>query len=125
MEHTPEPWVNINNTIESHANGKMDKEYVGYLEDFSKSDGRRVVACVNACKLMDIETLEMIGRMIADKKLTSTPMHIIDKVEAENKRMRDALECIAKHAKDSVTPVDWRNIVLIIGDIARAALWKE
>jgi hypothetical protein len=45
-----------------------------------------------------------------------------DKAEAENKRLREALENIAKHGKDSITPVDWRNIVLIIGDIARAAL---
>jgi hypothetical protein len=52
-------------------------------------------------------------------------MSEIEILKAENKRLWDALECIAKHCKDSVTPVDWRNIVLIIGDIASAALDKK
>jgi hypothetical protein len=52
-------------------------------------------------------------------------MSEIEILKAENKRLWDALECIAKHGKDSITPVDWRNTVLIIGNIARAALGEE
>jgi hypothetical protein len=146
MGHTKEPWVNINNIIESHTNGKMDEEYIEYLEDFSEQDARRIVACVNACQGIDTENLEMIGRMFAEKKLASTPLNIIDKVESENKRMREALEPSAEtkaayigefsipvHLTDDdgcgivfQANIPWTTIKEIMAAIkARAALGKE
>lgn len=52
-EHTQGPWRNE----EQSVYGEGDS-YIGYLEDFSDEDARRVVACVNACSDINIDVLE-------------------------------------------------------------------
>jgi hypothetical protein len=105
MGHTKEPWrvgrcsVSMGTIVSDspvpEVNGSGAIEYYGghlIAESITRDNARRIVACVNACEGIDTENLEMIGRMFADKKLASTPLHIIDKVESENKRLRDLLE---------------------------------
>jgi hypothetical protein len=100
MGHTKEPWVL------GGCSGRMITTPDGYTGDGFIADvdtldnARRIVACVNACEGVDTENLEMIGRMFAEKKLASTPLHIIDKVESENKRLREALKPFAKFANE-------------------------
>lgn len=61
-EHTKEPWA-LDDTddglvLEGHERWPMDEEYICLLIDISKSDARRIVACVNACAGWTTEDLE-------------------------------------------------------------------
>jgi hypothetical protein len=157
MGHTKEPWIideglNQFQIIRRWGNGVAAKNSstfgsghgahiacIDFVDDDAvptreqaKANADRIVDCVNACEGIDTENLEMIGRMFADKKLTSTPLHIIDKVEAENKRLREALEEIAEQKtwenldRRSGQEWDyWKMRALSKTYIARAALREE
>jgi len=135
-EHTKEPWIrsyHANGVNFIYSEGRDVHIATCHGGGDETANARRIVACVNSCEGIDTENLEMIGRMFAEKKLASTPLHIIDKVEAENKRLREALKCAYAVLHD--TKDDWRVVggveciqyirVENAFRVARAALGKE
>jgi hypothetical protein len=59
MSHTPEPWHSGCRQIEDD-NGVLIANLTGWKGDAeSKANARRIVACVNACKGIKTESLEM------------------------------------------------------------------
>jgi len=129
-KHTKEPWIrsyHANGVNFIYSEGRDVHIATCHGGGDETANAKRIVACVNACKGIDTENLEMIGRMFAEKKLASTPLHIIDKVKAENKRLREALEWYAENVgncnKDGDEGNTARNrLAKDVGSIASAAL---
>ncbi len=88
MKHTPEPWGVWNHdgdwTIEA-----MSKK-AGCMVDianasFSEQDARRIVACVNACRDIDMTVLEMPNYSVKSE-LDTLDAQIAGRLKAESQR---------------------------------------
>jgi plasmid stabilization system protein ParE len=112
MSHTKEPWGYIEcGYIYSGDDFVADCRHVFDLRKRAEKDAKRIIACVNA----------MAG--------IENPEQYIKSLQAENKRLREALEEIAKNhygleiGDDDETAVKyWASRALIMRNQARAAL---
>jgi hypothetical protein len=112
-EHTPGKWVADGTVIYADIGIQPHIAYLDGLTDQPEANARRIVACVNACEGMDDPQIG-ISKMCYEPDKARQER---DQAEAENARLREALESIAKngccdHCQEAAR-------------VARAALGKE
>lgn len=96
QQHSPEPWKLNGTAIMCRRGGTSDQRDVCYLNDevagedlfpcpdMCAANGRRIVACVNACEGIDIDALEHArGNIVQEYEMRlsnyETTRHIISK----------------------------------------------
>ena len=98
-EHTPGPWVCNENEYDEYIwgpNREMIAESRGTGGGLPQAENRRrIVACVNNCEGISIETLEK-GPILAD--VIRMRKNEYDKLQAENARLREVLSRLVTEA---------------------------
>jgi hypothetical protein len=101
MNHTPEPWQselclgNAYSICKKAANGDYIKRTMGEL--FNRADAHRLITCVNACAGMEDPEKEIAALKERQNTLLSEldlAEHKLDKLRADYKALRDAMEHI-------------------------------
>lgn len=109
MTHSPEPWqVERNHAdkvfgIMSPEVAKHDLDLVCQID--SEADAERIVACVNACQGIPVETLESIARGTSYLK----PTPIMDEYETIRRHIKS--KALGGHMQCVLHPKEWETLV--------------
>jgi hypothetical protein len=113
MEHTKEPWEvkTVPNTDQTYfiqsKIGTIASVKNGYGWQEVEANARRIVACVNACAGIPTESLNQGGLdALIDAHIRIGRSNTINCLQAENKRLREALKQIAYGSWAHILPSD-------------------
>jgi hypothetical protein len=118
IEHSKEPWSVYNNGIYiEFQDSSMEKigdvcasQFLINEAASDKSNARRIVACVNACKNISTENLENSANFV---DAINAPLRMLEAVKAENDKLlaelKNIAECdMSKWAAEFKNPADFK-----------------